>query len=344
MVERAVREPALSPAPAVVVGIDGSRSAIDAATWGAREADRRGAVLRLIEVVEWQADGTDHPEAVDAAARSRSLRCQVARRHVDRAAEHAAFLLPRARIIRQVLEGAPSEVLGRASDEADLVVIGGPVGGWSGSLLGLALAARSSCPLVFVEHIGHARPDGPVVVGVDGSAGGDAALHVALHEARDRAVPLEIVHAWSDTPIDPYLEPAVDFAAFAPDVRAALEERVAPWVGAFPEVEVRHSIARDRPDAMLAEASRGAHLLVVGGTGRHESPGLALGEVARRVVLLSRCPVAVVGPRWRGPGRIARAGSAGPSGALRGRPVPSDECDGPGARDSWSTARSWSSG
>ncbi|GAA2864989.1 universal stress protein [Pseudonocardia halophobica] len=318
MVERAVREPALSPAPAVVVGIDGSRSAIDAATWAAREADRRGAVLRLIEVVEWQADATDHPEAADAAERSRSLRRHAARRHVDRAAEHAGFLVPEARIIRQVIEGAPADVLGRASDEADLVVIGGPVGGWSGTLLGLALAARSSCPLVFVEHIGHSRPDGPVVVGVDGSPGGDAALRVALHEAREREVPLEIVHAWSDTPLDPSLTPSVDFAAFAPDVRAALDERVAPWVGAFPEVEVRHAIARDRPEAMLAEASQGAHLLVVGGSGRHEHVGLALGEVARRVVLLAHCPVAVVGPRWRGPGGGARAGSADPAGAAPG--------------------------
>ncbi|MCE3553129.1 universal stress protein [Pseudonocardia sp. RS11V-5] len=304
------RDPALAPAPAVVVGIDGSRMAIDAATWAAREADRRGAVLRLIEVVEWQADATDHPEASDAARRSRSLLRRAARRHVDRAAEHAAFLVPGARIVRQVLEGAPSEVLGRASDEADLVVVGGPVGGWSGSLLALALAARSSCPLVFVEHAGDARADSPVVVGVDGSAGGDAALRVALREARDRAVPLEIVHAWSDTPLDPYLEPTVDFAAFAPDVRVALDERVAPWVGAFPEVEVRHTIARDRPEAVLAEASRGARLLVVGGCGRHERAGLALGEVARRVVLLAHCPVAVVGPRWRGPGRSATAGAA----------------------------------
>ena len=302
MAERAAREPALSPAPAVVAGIDGSQLAIGAATWAAREADRRGAVLRLIEVVEWQADRTDHPEAADAAGRSRSLLRQAARRHVDRAAEHSAFLVPDARIIRQVLEGAPAEVLGRASDEAELVVVGGPVGGWSGTLLGLALAARSSCPLVFVERVGHARPDGPVVVGVDGSPGGDAALRVALQEARDRAVPLEIVHAWSDTPLDPYLTPSVDFAAFAPDVRAALDERVAPWVGAFPEVEVRHSIARDRPDAMLAEASRGAHLLVVGGCGRHERTSLGMGEVARRVVLLAQCPVVVVGPRWRGPG------------------------------------------
>lgn len=315
MAERAAHEPALSPAPAVVAGIDGSQLAVGAATWAAREADRRGAVLRLIEVVEWQADSTDHPEAADAARRSRSLLRRAARRHVDRAAEHAAYLVPDARIIRQVLEGAPSEVLGRASDEADLVVIGGPVGGWSGSLLGLALAARSSCPLVFVERTGHARPDGPVVVGVDGSPGGDAALRVALHEARDRAVPLEIVHAWSDTPLDPNLTPSVDFAAFAPDVRAALDERVAPWVGAFPEVELRHAIARDRPEAMLAEASQGAQLLVVGGSGRHERVGLALGEVARRVVLLAHCPVAVVGPRWRGPGGVSRAGSADPAGA-----------------------------
>ncbi|MFR9802389.1 universal stress protein [Pseudonocardia sp. RS010] len=312
------RDPAQVPAPTVVVGIDGSRAAIDAATWAAHEADRRGAVLRLVEVVEWRADENGHPEAADAAQRSRSLLREAAGRHVDRAAQHAGYLLPGARIVRQVLEGAPGEVLGRMSDDSDLLVVGGPVGGWSGSLLGLALAARSSCPLVFVERVGPAPGGARVVVGIDGSDDGDAALRFALGEARDRGVPLEVVHAWSDTPLDPYLAPSVDFAAFAPDVRAAIDARVDRWAGAFPEVEIRHTVARDRPEAALAEASRGARLVVVGARGRRGRGTVALGEVARRVVLLAHCPVAVVGPRWRGgAGALSREGAGA---AARGTP------------------------
>jgi nucleotide-binding universal stress UspA family protein len=312
------RDPALAPAPVLVVGIDGSRSAIGAATWAAREADRRGAVLRLVEVVEWLADTSARPEAADAAGGSRSLLLSAARRRVDRAAEHAAFLVPGPRIVRQVLEGSPAKVLGRLSDEADLLVVGGPVGGWAGSLLGLALAARSSCPLVFVEQVGHPRADAPVVVGIDGSADGDTALRYALQEARDRAVPLEVVHAWSDTPLDPFLAPAVDFAALVPEVRAAIDDRLARWIRAFPEIEIRHSIARDRPESALAEASRGARLLVLGARGRGDHGAVALGEVTRRLVLLARCPVAVIGPRWRGPGRAAAAGAAMTPGASSG--------------------------
>nr|WP_194240252.1 universal stress protein [Amycolatopsis sp. YIM 10] len=36
----------------VVVGIDGSRGALDAAVWAARAADRRGVVLRLVHACQ----------------------------------------------------------------------------------------------------------------------------------------------------------------------------------------------------------------------------------------------------------------------------------------------------
>ena len=40
----------------VVVGVDGSRSALEAVRWAAREADRRQAPLRLVAAVGWTAD------------------------------------------------------------------------------------------------------------------------------------------------------------------------------------------------------------------------------------------------------------------------------------------------
>ena len=41
-----------SPAPSVVVGIDGSRSALDAALWAADEAVSRDVPLRLVYAID----------------------------------------------------------------------------------------------------------------------------------------------------------------------------------------------------------------------------------------------------------------------------------------------------
>ncbi|MDN5748090.1 MAG: universal stress protein [Pseudonocardia sp.] len=47
--------------PTVVVGIDGSDSALRAARWGAAEARRRRALLRLVSASGWEADQVAHP-------------------------------------------------------------------------------------------------------------------------------------------------------------------------------------------------------------------------------------------------------------------------------------------
>ncbi|AEA22970.1 universal stress protein [Pseudonocardia benzenivorans] len=281
----------------VVVGVDGSRHCLDAAVWAAREADRRGLRLRLVEVVEWQGVVAGHPEAVRAAAQVRSELRSIARRDVDRTAAHVDALLPDMPVSAEVCDGVPVDVLGEASEHAALLAIGRPVGGWGGTLLGVALAGRSACPLVFVNELPDAGPDDPVVVGVDGSPDSDAALEVAFAEARDRNVYLRVLHAWSDVPLDACADPAVEFGDFASGVRASVYERVAPYARRHPDVEVRHSTTRDHPERALRELSANAHLVVIGAGGR--SGGLGLGQVSRRIVTTARCPVMVVGPRMR---------------------------------------------
>ncbi|MEV1147221.1 universal stress protein, partial [Micromonospora sp. NPDC049799] len=51
---------------------------------------------------------------------------------------------------------------------------------------------------------------------------------------------------------------------------------------------------RGRPAGVLADASREAQLLVVGGQGRGEFTGLLLGSVSQSVLHHADCPVAVV--------------------------------------------------
>jgi len=311
--------------PVVLVGVDGGEPALVAVSWAAREAVHRGAMLRLLAVTPWAADPI--PSAWVAAAGARAARVALAEARLAVAAARAAEHLPETRVEQSVREGVPADELGRASERAELVVIGGPVGGWAGTMLGVALAGRASCPLVVVERPGRPAADGGIVVGVDGAEDGDAALAVAFREAGERGLPLEVVHAWSDTPLDAGTED-LDFAAFAPDVRRVLDARIAAWRRAYPAVPVRHTVVRDRPERALVQASRGAHLVVLGARGR--SGVIGLGAVGRRVVLLAECPVAIV-RAWKssesspstghpGAGRVRRRGPAAGAGR-RGSPA-----------------------
>ncbi|MBN9110772.1 MAG: universal stress protein [Pseudonocardia sp.] len=290
----------------VVVGIDGSPHCADAAVWAAREADRRGHRLRLIEVVEWQGEVAGHPAAARAAAQVRAELRDIARRHVDSAAALVEGRIATADVSAEVCEGVPADVLGDVSEVAEMVVLGRPVGGLEGTLLGMALAGRSACPLVFVSRIPQAAADAPVVVGIDGSPDSDAALETAFGEARDRGTYLRVLHAWSDVPLDTAGGPAIEFGAFSADVREPVYERVARLASRHPDVEVRHSSTRDHPERALRELSSDAHLVVIGAGGR--SGGLELGRVGRRLITTARCPVMVVGPRARARMTSALAG------------------------------------
>src|SRR5207244_3050778 len=126
--------------------------------------------------------------------------------------------------------GPAGLVLRDGSPRAALLVLGSRGrGGFTGLLAGsvaVTLAAHGHCPIVVVRG-GEPEPDGPVVVGVDGSATSDAAVALAFEEAAIRGCDLMAVHAWADHPVldDPHPEADPD----APIERAheVLAERVA---------------------------------------------------------------------------------------------------------------------
>ena len=142
---------------------------------------------------------------------------------------------------------------------------------------------------------------GKIVVGVDGSPGGVAALHWAIEEAKLRKAELHIVHAY-ETPF--YLvglaEPApvaVDPDAVSESARAVINEVVDPIVGAGIEgVEVHKAIAEGPPATVLREVAADADLLVVGTRGRGGFTELLLGSVSSQVTHHAPCPVTVVPP------------------------------------------------
>ena len=151
---------------------------------------------------------------------------------------------------------------------------------------------------------------GPVVVGVDGSAGAREALVWAMAEATRWDAPLRVVSAfpvevyWAD----PHLldQQGIDAVRDDTDARVrALVDEVASGVADRPaamDVAVRPGPATRQ----LLAAAEDADLLVVGSRGRGSVRSTLLGSVALHTVTHARCPVVVVHPRADAVGRTAR--------------------------------------
>jgi nucleotide-binding universal stress UspA family protein len=285
----------------VVVGVDGSDSAREAALWAAREARHRRAPLRLLHAFPWTDDRlVGHPGLGEHYRRSLE---ESAQRTLEAAREAVLAAAPDVAVRADLVVGPPIGTLADAAEHAQLLVLGDRgLGRIRGLLLGSvaqALAAHAACPVVVVRD-GAAGADGPVVVGVDGSPAGEAALAFAYEAAADRAVPLVAVHAWTDAVVDPIVAPLLDRELVETQERVILAERLAGWADKHPDVPVRRIVVLDRPAHALVEAARGAQLLVVGSRGRGSAVGLLLGSVGHAVLHRAPCPVAVVRPERAG--------------------------------------------
>ena len=139
--------------------------------------------------------------------------------------------------------------------------------------------------------------DGPVLVGVDGSAGARVAVDIGAWEAKWRHVPLLLVHGHQNplphTSSGVLPQPAV--AAMRDDMRAMLLETESRAHAQQPGVAVRSTLVTGGAGG-LVEVSRGMSLVVVGSRGTGGFAGLHVGSVASQVSMHSPAPVIVVRP------------------------------------------------
>jgi nucleotide-binding universal stress UspA family protein len=130
-----------------------------------------------------------------------------------------------------------------------------------------------------------------IVVGVDGSRHGNAALGWALDEAAARRGEVTAVFSWQY----PFLSipGAFDREELEQAAKEFLIETVSA-VAASPKVPVRTLVAEGDPAESLIAAATEAHLLVVGIRGRSPFAGLLLGSVSQRCAAGAPCPVVMV--------------------------------------------------
>lgn len=277
----------------IVVGVDGSPSALDAVRWAAGEAGRRGLSLRLVHACRLP---PGMPGALDPG-----LVLDVMRDQGRRALAEARDVAEEAGVnASAVLESDPVvPVLIEESRTASLLVLGTRgIGGFAGLLIGstaVSVAGRAHCPVVVVR--GEVPAAGPVVVGVDGRPDADAAVAFAFAEASAQGVDIVAVHVWHDSPADAVLlgHPAPpDFELAQQRAYETLAERLSGWQEKYPDVHVTRAVVRDHPSRALLRYAESARLVVVGSRGRGGFRGLVLDSTSQHLLHHAPCPVAVV--------------------------------------------------
>ncbi|BAH50219.1 universal stress protein [Rhodococcus opacus] len=283
----------------VVVGADGSDSSKSAVRMAAELATERGLNLKIIHALDFAPYGFGGPymdsggvyEWVEASGKAILAEAQ----------EQAFAVNPIIEVCTELSIGSSAQWLVDLSENARIVVVGASgAGAAATALLGntaINVTSHAHCPVVVVRGDTHA--DGPVVVGVDGSATSERAISVAFQEASMRNAPLVAVHVWSDLGSKAFEDPRA--AALVPqgleeDERAVLAESLAGWQEKYPDVQVTREVYIDNPRARLLDWSKKAQLLVVGSRGRGGFKGMLLGSTSNSLVGGAQCPVVVVRP------------------------------------------------
>lgn len=232
--------------PCIVVGIDGSPAAVDAALWAVDQAVDRDIPLRLVYVIDADDEG-----GVDPHDQARQLAtAEVAVRYALTALESTEQPV---KIEVEILRGRPVQTLLEAARSAVLLCLGArglkhSTHGRIGSTAA-AVSATAHCPVAIVRaHRPHRRHDRAVVIEITDNVGGGAVLQRGLDEARRRGAPVRVLNS----------------VRSQLDVSARWERRLAEWRRRYPDLDISAVRARDGLFDYLAAHGDGLQLLVAG--------------------------------------------------------------------------------
>ncbi len=301
----AAAPPGAPTAGDVVVGVDGSAGACRALDQAVQLAAGSGAALRVLHAYTrpvWVDAVAGLPTAVAVSAtEARALAVAHADGWVARALARCGERRP-VTVVTQVVEGSPGDLLVRAARDAALLVIGrrthGPL---AAALLGSASAPvlhHATCPVLVVPP--HGPPPaaaGPrrIVVGVDGSPAGRAALRWAASFAGPSGCPVVAVRAWNYDTV-PGFPPMLTIPTDEEYAAAALDWLRAELATALPgDPPVEPVARRGRPATVLQDLAGPDDLLVLGTRGHGRlGAGLLLGSVAAHCAQHAAAPVLLV--------------------------------------------------
>ncbi|WP_395110951.1 universal stress protein [Actinomadura sp. SCN-SB] len=273
----------------VLVGYDGTKDAERALRWAAQEARLRHRPLTVCHAWRWPYPITyiDHEGAAIVKRMGRNL--------LDHGVALARGMAPGVTVRGKLMDGPAYAALTHQAESAEMIVVGShepgdlPVGSTA-----WRLPAHARRPVVVVRSAGTRH--GEVVVGVDGSAGADAALSFAFEEAALRGWRVRAVYGcW-----EPAAAAENDLALFGDEDKlrqvcgSRLERAVAPWRVKYPAVEARTSLVLEAPREALFAAAERADLVVAGNRGAGGLDRIRLGATSGALLQHAPCTVAIV--------------------------------------------------
>ena len=235
-------------AKSVVVGVNGSPAAVNAAKWAVDEAVARQLPLRLVYVIGHRAR-RDATEPVKAPSD-----WEIERGEMALSQAHSAVLSEgrHVEVETAILSGDPAQVLIDESQCAAMVCVGTARRGWaSDGLLGptaAGLVARAHCPVAVIRTNPDGSPTelGVIAVVLNDDPDNDEVVHQAMEEGRRR-------HA---------------------TVRQ-IDRRLDSWVRRYPDVHVQTVAAGTGPRPGGELGSTAIELAVVGSADADQIAGLA---------------------------------------------------------------------
>lgn len=284
----------------ITVGLDGSPESLAAADWAAREANRRGLPLHLLNA--WV-----HPPRTARTVEEPEPRREWMLSVLNDAKSDLSTRYPEVAISTEQVSEAVVPVLLARTETSEMLVLGsrgqGVVAGFLLGSAGLQVLAHAKGPVVMVRPAAEAEPEragDEVVVGVQElGEPGSVPLEFAFAAASAHQVPLRAVRAWNLPPVYAYSPESLRLLELDGGIEAherkVLAEAVRQWREKYPDVPVAEHVELGSAADVLLSASSRARLLVVGRS-THGRPPLAprLGHVAHAALHHAACPVAVV--------------------------------------------------
>lgn len=228
----------------VVVGVNGSQAAVNAAKWAVDEAVSRQLPLRLVYVISDRGLRDGFVASPDWQLERAEVALSEAECAVHKAKE-------RVEVETVILSGDPARVLVGQSQDAALVCVGTARRGWaSDGLLGptaAGLVAHAQCPVAIIRTNPDGSPTelGVIAVVLNDEPDNDEVVHHAMEEGRRR-------HA---------------------TVRQ-IDRRLNSWVRRYPDVHVQ-TVAAGTGSKPSEKHTNTIELAVVGSADADEIVGLA---------------------------------------------------------------------
>ncbi|OBB72956.1 universal stress protein [Mycobacterium sp. 852014-52144_SCH5372336] len=289
---------------AVVVGVDGSDGAINAARWAAAVAARYETSLHIVHAL---------PDAghnlTDAVAAMRAAVLEHQRESADailRRAEETVRSQNHELEVSTLSTDVPvADVLVQLGKTARMIVVGNDEVTAAGALLlgstTLAVATRADCPVVAWRGSNVVPTDDPVVVGVDGTPSSLAALENAFEFAERFNAKLAAVRSWSSPlrAVAARLPLLIDWDALETAEWAHLTNDVDRYNRRYTQVSAPCYVENAKPAVALMDRCNadGAQLLVVGSYGKTVLTSAILGSTALNLLQHATVPVMVCRPR-----------------------------------------------